>query len=251
MTQFREVNMNDSGNNPNAGNPGGGPSHRKRNYRHFGPPAGAAPSSGSSGQQGGNRPPRPDNRGNRAENSEATDSRKDQQPRQQQSSRPGQSGQREGGLPNRDRNNRGGGQSRSGAGQNQGQATGMATGHPAATGPVQRNQPNQRRPGPPRDQREPREPREQRERRGQIELREPREPAELRVPHDNHDRQEKIAVNPQTQSSAGSIQQERQNRWDKRIKAEENYEEIKRDNERIEKEIWLEIAGIHTIKLDL
>ena len=43
---------------------------------------------------------------------------------------------------------------------------------------------------------------------------------------------------------------ERSNRWEKRIKAEETLADIHRDNERIEKEIWLEIASIHTIKLD-
>ncbi|MCK9251996.1 MAG: hypothetical protein M0P55_04505 [Clostridiales bacterium] len=39
-------------------------------------------------------------------------------------------------------------------------------------------------------------------------------------------------------------------RWEKRIKAEETAEDIRRDIERIEKEIWLEIAGVHTIRLD-
>ena len=38
--------------------------------------------------------------------------------------------------------------------------------------------------------------------------------------------------------------------WGRNIRTEETYEDIKRDNERIEKEIWLEIAGIHTYKLD-
>lgn len=39
--------------------------------------------------------------------------------------------------------------------------------------------------------------------------------------------------------------------WDpSRIQAEETYDDIRRDNERIEKEIWLEIAGIHTLTLD-
>lgn len=39
-------------------------------------------------------------------------------------------------------------------------------------------------------------------------------------------------------------------RWEKKILAEETYEDIRRDIDRIEKEIWLEIAGLHTIKLD-
>jgi len=38
--------------------------------------------------------------------------------------------------------------------------------------------------------------------------------------------------------------------WGRNIRTEETYEDIKKDNERIEKEIWLEIAGIHTYKLD-
>jgi hypothetical protein len=44
---------------------------------------------------------------------------------------------------------------------------------------------------------------------------------------------------------------QRERSWDRnRIKAEETFEDIRRDNERIEKEIWLEIAGIHTLTLD-
>lgn len=34
------------------------------------------------------------------------------------------------------------------------------------------------------------------------------------------------------------------------IRTEETYEDIRKENERIEKEIWLEIASIHTYKLD-
>lgn len=57
---------------------------------------------------------------------------------------------------------------------------------------------------------------------------------------------------PQT---APQSQQPRMNqparKWGNRsIKIEETYEEIKKDNERIEKEIWLEIAEIHNAKLD-
>lgn len=40
-------------------------------------------------------------------------------------------------------------------------------------------------------------------------------------------------------------------KWeDHKVKFEETYEDIKRENERIEKEIWLEIAEIHNAKLD-
>jgi hypothetical protein len=38
--------------------------------------------------------------------------------------------------------------------------------------------------------------------------------------------------------------------WDRQVKAEETYEDVKRENDRLEKEIWLEIAEIRNIKLD-
>lgn len=38
--------------------------------------------------------------------------------------------------------------------------------------------------------------------------------------------------------------------WGRNIRTEETHEDIHRENERLEKEIWLEIASIHTFKLD-
>lgn len=38
--------------------------------------------------------------------------------------------------------------------------------------------------------------------------------------------------------------------WGRHIRSEETFEDVKRENERLEKEIWLEIADIHTMKLD-
>jgi len=38
--------------------------------------------------------------------------------------------------------------------------------------------------------------------------------------------------------------------WGKHIRSEETYEDVRKENERLEKEIWLEIASIHTFKLD-
>jgi len=38
--------------------------------------------------------------------------------------------------------------------------------------------------------------------------------------------------------------------WGRNVRAEETHEDVRRENERIEKEIWLEIASIHTFKLD-
>lgn len=38
--------------------------------------------------------------------------------------------------------------------------------------------------------------------------------------------------------------------WGRNIRTEETYEDVRRENERIEKEIWLDIASIHTFKLD-
>ena len=41
-----------------------------------------------------------------------------------------------------------------------------------------------------------------------------------------------------------------QRNYQKESNMAETLDDIKRDNDRIEKEIWLEIADIHTIKLD-
>jgi len=38
--------------------------------------------------------------------------------------------------------------------------------------------------------------------------------------------------------------------WARNIRTEETHEDIHKENERLEKEIWLEIASIHTYKLD-
>jgi hypothetical protein len=38
--------------------------------------------------------------------------------------------------------------------------------------------------------------------------------------------------------------------WDRPVKLEETFEDVKRENDRLEKEIWLEIAEIRNIKLD-
>ncbi|MHB1484635.1 MAG: hypothetical protein ACYCYI_08210 [Saccharofermentanales bacterium] len=59
----------------------------------------------------------------------------------------------------------------------------------------------------------------------------------------------------QPSQATAQIQQQRPNqqsrKWETRaIKIEETFEDIKKDNERIEKEIWLEIAEIHNAKLD-
>lgn len=55
---------------------------------------------------------------------------------------------------------------------------------------------------------------------------------------------------PDTRDRQASAVSERSHRWEKKAKAEETFDDIHRDNERIEKEIWLEIASIHNIKLD-
>jgi len=56
----------------------------------------------------------------------------------------------------------------------------------------------------------------------------------------------------QSGNSAVTFSNERsRSRWDpEKIKIEETYEDIKKENERIEKEIWLEIAEIHNTRLD-
>jgi len=59
-------------------------------------------------------------------------------------------------------------------------------------------------------------------------------------------------VRQQSKSSGFSTSADRnRKRWDpEKIKIEETYEDIKKENERIEKEIWLEIASIHNTRLD-
>ena len=38
--------------------------------------------------------------------------------------------------------------------------------------------------------------------------------------------------------------------WGRPVKIEETFEDVKRENDRLEKEIWLEIAEIRNVKLD-
>lgn len=168
------------------------------------------------------------------------------------------------------------GQSVSSAGQPANNAAAKVfSGQPGVNGPVQRNQ-QQRKSAPlPRehdirenrevkDIHEHREPRDNREFReikaavADVRERESVEPREVRtaVP-DNRDnrearesRERMSRQQPAGQPAVFAAGQDRLSRWDKRIKTEESYEDIKKDNERLEKEIWLEIAGLHTIKLD-
>ena len=65
-------------------------------------------------------------------------------------------------------------------------------------------------------------------------------------PQKNRDGFSRSGSRPGRQNVPGA----RPARWEKKVRAEETYEDIHRDIERIEKEIWLEIASIHTIKLD-
>ncbi len=63
-------------------------------------------------------------------------------------------------------------------------------------------------------------------------------------------REKPVRADQQIRQNRKTPSNDRSSRWDRRIQAEETYEDIHRDIERIEKEIWLEIAGLHTIKLD-
>ena len=61
--------------------------------------------------------------------------------------------------------------------------------------------------------------------------------------------QERPQERPQGQQQDRPQRDGRQ--WDRtRVKVEETYEDVKKENDRIEKEIWLEIAEIRNIKLD-
>ena len=57
---------------------------------------------------------------------------------------------------------------------------------------------------------------------------------------------------PQSNVQSQAPRNDRPNRkWENRmVKIEETFDDIRKDNERIEKEIWLEIAEIHNAKLD-
>ncbi|NLM78815.1 MAG: hypothetical protein GX173_12160 [Ruminococcaceae bacterium] len=71
-------------------------------------------------------------------------------------------------------------------------------------------------------------------------------------PAQQNKNQKKVKANQPTRPERSNplTRQKRVVRWDKKISAEETYEDIRSDIERIEKEIWLEIAGLHTITLD-
>ena len=69
------------------------------------------------------------------------------------------------------------------------------------------------------------------------------QPAQQQIIHQQHSPQMQQAQQPRVSQPA--------RKWENRtIKIEETFEDIKKDNERIEKEIWLEIAEIHNAKLD-
>ncbi len=72
----------------------------------------------------------------------------------------------------------------------------------------------------------------------------PRQAAPGRKPQDSH---------PATQRSGNpreGSRRRRNPRRERRIRAPETVEDIRKDIDRIEKEIWIEIAEIHTISLD-
>lgn len=84
-----------------------------------------------------------------------------------------------------------------------------------------------------------------------------KQPRQGKFPRQDQQRTEQRADQQRTdqqrqdQQSRSSGQKNRQPaRWEKKVRTEENVDDIRRDIERIEKEIWLEIASIHTIKLD-
>ena len=67
----------------------------------------------------------------------------------------------------------------------------------------------------------------------------------------NDNREDRRQDNREANSGNGSEKREYQKKnWNRRRPAEETVEDIRKDNERIEKDIWLEIASIHSVKLD-
>jgi hypothetical protein len=57
-------------------------------------------------------------------------------------------------------------------------------------------------------------------------------------------------MQPQTSSNPYRNDRPARNWQDHKVKIEETLEDVRKDNERIEKEIWLEIAEIHNMRLD-
>ena len=259
--------MSNSGNTSGGS---GGSNHRRRNYRHFGPPGSASSGSGNAGQQNANRPPRQDSRDN-SESRGSRDNRekdfhREQSGRPQQLNRPAAPSAREGGnqtprdrgigkgnthQPNQQRApvNNPNPAANSAAGT---AGSGLAFTSPAASGAL--NAVSMQNPSNPAGtsaipatvtapvQRAPQNQQNQQNRPNQ-------QIRQTRDSRDNRDSRAKSAAPAQNSSPAPG--HERVARWEKKIKTEETYDDIKRENERLEKEIWLEIAGIHTIKLDM
>ena len=57
-------------------------------------------------------------------------------------------------------------------------------------------------------------------------------------------------VSPQPSNNPYRNDRPARNWQEHKVKIEETLEDVRKDNERIEKEIWLEIAEIHNMRLD-
>jgi hypothetical protein len=243
--------------NPASGGSGGS-NHRRRNYRHFGPASG-------SGQQGGNKPNYPENRqpkfDNRPAQREGPVSREsmDNKAQREQPDRR----REQGGRPPQHHPNSGG-QRPAGSGQSSknrdvrsgnppGNIQGNVQGAPGNVQPQAQKRPS----GAPQEGRS----NQLAGQGGQAAIRKPgalpkdiaetagrSEAREHRTPQIQHVRPDAAA---QQSLQAAASAQERQIRWERKIKAEETFDDIRRENERIEKEIWLDIASIHTLKIDI
>ena len=214
--------MSISGNNDGSASGGsdnsGSSSRRKRNYRHFGPSgsAGDAPASGapSAGQRSGpveqKREDRKVHRDNGTSPPEQPVKTSQNQPKPAAAS-----GTRSASRSGKNR------RSHSSQNRQPGQAPGQDVSAVTASQPVE--QPDKKQA----------EPAAQQTRRQNKPVRE------------RSNRPEQSDRNSRTLPS-----KDRSARWENKIKTEENYEDVRQDIDRIEKEIWLEIAGLHTIKLD-
>lgn len=211
--------------NADSGNSGGS-NRRKRNYRHFGPAGTSGDRTNASAQQGSVRTgpveQRQDNQGVRRETPGRESANRDATVRGTDAGARNNPNQQKAAAATVGRSNtRSSKNRRSRSGQNRPQSRGQEGPVTAVKAPERAEtvlaaekpvQPINKQSQPPRDK-----------------------PART-------EQQMK-----QNRKMAGN---DRPARWDRRIQAEETYEDIRKDIDRIEKEIWLEIAGLHTIKLD-
>ena len=265
-------NGNPTGGNPTGGNPGPG-GNRRRNFRHFGP----SNSTGSSeGEAEGRRPQHVDFR-EEAKGESLGEPLSDNRQVNRQDHRDSQPKGTHEARDNRDRRENQGGRSSSQQSRPLTQPGQPRQGskeqkpRQGSPDPARNRQQNQQQnqhlaspvesaipvntatalPGKPPVVREPRENRGRRDQnrdQNSNPSRDQKQPLETAETRDGKE----VLDSRDSRDRASKPSGERFNaqRWEKKIRSEETFDDIHKENERIEKEIWLDIAAVHTIKLD-